>query len=170
MKNESVKSPLQPTRNKRTLTNEDMEAVRKLLGVHSVFIAVDTEEHTCTPETCVGHDVYVRSIGFKKPFLDGFISSLAADIEGGEAHIHNERCFTKGDMVSNQKLVEFSEEVLGKFPGIREWVESVVKETAQGKRTVSVEELMKEFEQKFPEANAYIEKQRGEWGGKVPKA
>lgn len=74
---QGIVSPYAPKRGKKIITPEEIEAVKKLLGVKCIFIVADTEEHNCTAATCTGHDYTIEGDGFSDEQLAGIFVGLA---------------------------------------------------------------------------------------------
>jgi hypothetical protein len=83
MENKPILSPF--IKKQREVTAEDLQAVRKLLGVECVLLMIDQDAaKNCTPETCQGHLISGGSVGFTKEQIYGIGKILA---EQGEDFI-----------------------------------------------------------------------------------
>lgn len=78
-------SPIQPTGlGTKDITNEQIDAVKKLLGVECLFIVVQKDKHVnCKPETCDGHYVASACDGFTKEQLVGLCKTLMMKLAPG---------------------------------------------------------------------------------------
>lgn len=64
MKPESTPSPYTPQPNQKTVSREQFEKIKKMLGVDSLLIVLEEKSNDCTGDACLGHFTFFRSTGF----------------------------------------------------------------------------------------------------------
>lgn len=77
-----ILSPYAPTVSKKRINKEDIEAVKKLLGVECLFIVADTSKHDCNGKDCSTHYYSTAMDGFSEEQFTGIILGFAEELMG----------------------------------------------------------------------------------------
>lgn len=76
MKDELIPSPYSPQPNRKLVTKEQFEQVKKLLGVESLLIVAEEKLNDCDGVNCLGHFTFFISDGFNEHNLGGIGATL----------------------------------------------------------------------------------------------
>ena len=71
------------TASEKVITQEEMDSIKKLLGVECLLIVADTKKHECDPNKCTGHKYSIRQNGFSQEQLLGFFVGAADRVNRG---------------------------------------------------------------------------------------
>ena len=78
-----ITSPYSPTISSKRISDEELEQVKKILGMNSVLIVADSDPRPCDPETCMGHKYEFRRSGMSHEQIIGMAHSIIESYENG---------------------------------------------------------------------------------------